>query len=261
MRSNTGPSFPTVGTNNVCDPTLPPPCAIGWQGAATAGIFAGNLNLPSTAVGTISNYKIQVDEYTQPGGNGTTLTFVKTVLNRTLTANLSSGGIPSTGYIFDTKTVPIYYFTNNYDLIKNRYVYKVTYSATSSVCGTLSSYSYFKILDDGQVNDPNGGVNWRMANPNAASNAPSTITANSKFKIYPNPASNALHLSWVAKEAHTLGTIVISDMLGKVVARQYLNEATGQNNASVDISRFAPGIYHYTVSTGAGIEKGNFVKQ
>lgn len=248
-----GPSFATVGTLNVCDPTLAPPCSVGWLGASSVGIFSGNLNTPSGTVGTISNFIVKVDEYTQAGGSGTALTFVKTVLNRTISTNLSAGGIPTIGYGFDNKTSPNHYFTNNYDAIKGVNVYKITYSATTANCGVISSYSYFKILDDGTVGDQDGGYNWKVTNVTSTS-------GNSAISVYPSPASDKLHFHWISKENHA-AKVAITDILGHVIIRQRVVEKMGQNDLVIDIADIASGIYYYTAATASGVQKGTFVKK
>ena len=246
------PSFAAVGTGNICNPAVPPPCKIGWLGASSVGISSGNQNLPPGSLGSISNYKILVEEFSQPNGNDSPLVFVKTVLNRTLTTNLTSGGIPPTiGYSFNPRTTPINYFVNNYDVIKNNYVYKVTYSATSSTCGVVSSYSYFKILSDGLTADPDGGINWRQAPGENAT----------QFAVYPNPATTELKVSWNGETQNT-AEMVVTDMMGRTLLQKTVEGTTGQNIAVLDIAHLAPGIYHLSGKTGNGKQyRINFVKQ
>ncbi len=247
-----GPSFFAAG---VINPASIPPCYVGWMGASSVGVINGDLN---ASVGSATNYKILVEEFDQPHGNDSPLVFRQVILNR----NLPATGIPASGYIFDGKTNPTpanaHYFTDitNYDAIKNRYVYRVTYSATGS-CGTIRSYSYFKILSDGLTGDANGGVNWRGA-PGNGSNT--TLPGNGQFKAYPNPATTALTLSWNSS-VDAAASVTISDMLGQVVLKQILNINKGQNANELNVAGLAPGVYHYTVSMEQGMQQGNFVKK
>lgn len=250
--TDAGPRFAPIGVQN---PTLPPPCSTGWLGASTVGIMRADLNLAPSVIGALSNYKVLVEEYTQPSGSGNALVFRQTILNRTLPS-----GIPPLGYLFDGRTNPspanTHYFNSfpNYDLIKDNYVYKVTYSAISANCGLISSTSYFKILNDGLTADPDGGVLWKKVEPG------NFTMPEDQLHVYPNPASTTLNMSWLGKTARS-SKVIITNALGSTVKESSVMEINGTNNVTIDISQFAPGIYYYSKITDDGVQNGNFVKK
>jgi hypothetical protein len=240
--------------------TSAPPCAKGWLGAATAGIFQPNssaVNNPyGLSIGTITGYTITVEEFTQ-GTPGGALTATGTgpggnIVNYITTTDLSTGGIPSGGLNFNAQSYTGNYFIANYATIRNNFVYKVTYQADISggTCSTYKAVSYFKILSDG-TSSPSGGVTWRMAN---------TVNGTS-FDVYPNPTSDKLNFKWKSMEAEGSVTVVITDMLGLVVLKQDYSEVKGANNISLSMSAFAPGVYNYSVNADGGVQRGTFVKK
>jgi len=265
LNGDAGPRFEVFGTNspannnNVTDPTTTPVCRYGWQGATTAGIAKGNTSNPYTiSPGTITKYNVRIEEYTQSGGNGTALTATGIVpLNRDLTTNLSNGGFPLIGiYVFDSKTVPIRYFTNNYQTIKGVNVYKLIYTAytNNASCSTISSVSYFKIMDDGLTTfDPDGGVNWRKTN--------NEMAAGQFMQVYPNPATGGLNFRWNGSRDKNEGRLAITDMVGRTVIQESLSGGRGSNVTTLDISALVPGIYHYSVSIGDEKGQGSFTKK
>ena len=68
------------------------------------------------------------------------------------------------------------------------------------------------------------------------------------LKVYPVPASNLLHIEWLAKDANAI--LSIYDLNGKMV---YSQEAySGFGKYSVDVSQWSRGIYYLKVYSQAG---------
>jgi parallel beta-helix repeat protein len=84
-----------------------------------------------------------------------------------------------------------------------------------------------------------------------------TITA-----VYPNPAKTELNLVISSSKAATV-TIMINDMMGKILARSSTELAVGENQQYLDISSLAAGTYIIKVVSANGSETAlkRFVKQ
>lgn len=67
------------------------------------------------------------------------------------------------------------------------------------------------------------------------------------FKLYPNPAKDATLLSWSGNSSGMF-TLKVSDMLGRVVMQENLNESTGRY--SINTGNLVSGVYAVTVHQG-----------
>ncbi len=73
-----------------------------------------------------------------------------------------------------------------------------------------------------------------------------------QVSAYPNPTSGAVNFSVVSAK-NTTGTVVITDMLGKVVKVINTNGITvGNNTVNADLSSLSNGVYFYNVATKEG---------
>ncbi|MCB0598447.1 MAG: T9SS type A sorting domain-containing protein [Lewinellaceae bacterium] len=75
------------------------------------------------------------------------------------------------------------------------------------------------------------------------------------MKLFPNPVTNELTVSFILPDAMPV-QLFVTDLNGKVVNRQPLNGDAGRQEAKVDASRMAPGVYFvHLVSQGAKLTK------
>ncbi|HXU28107.1 MAG TPA: T9SS type A sorting domain-containing protein, partial [Bacteroidia bacterium] len=81
------------------------------------------------------------------------------------------------------------------------------------------------------------------------------IAGSNKVSIYPNPATNALHISFAS--AVNKASVKIFSVIGTEVLSA---NATG-SDLSVDISNLAAGTYMVQITTDNGVETKKIVKQ
>ncbi len=74
-----------------------------------------------------------------------------------------------------------------------------------------------------------------------------------KFKIYPNPANNLVHIN---NQDIAINSISITDMNGRIVAGNY-----NKDNGTVDVSALAQGMYVMSIMYDGGIYNKKIVKQ
>ncbi|PZF71529.1 T9SS type A sorting domain-containing protein [Taibaiella soli] len=231
-------------------PVTTPPCTQGWLGASTLGITQGAATgtaptlTPANFPGATTPYEVRVEEFKSDGATPNRTTPI-------LKKNPASIGL---AFTFNPKTSPSYYFTNNYETIKNNYVYKTVVSMNSVECGIVRDSSYFKIIDGGLSSDDGGSgypEQWRMVE----------VPASEVVNVYPNPTVNNVHFAWNSNAEGKDATISIVDVLGRVIYNQTLAETKGSNDRLVDLSTVASGTYHYTLKTSNGEKTGTVVKQ
>lgn len=234
---------PTFSPASLSTSAAAPPCNTGWLGAASAGIRNG----VAVGIPAGNTYTVDVDEFTS--GN----VYIHQVVHKTGLAS-----VPNTPpFTFNNRSTPVGYFVNNYDAIKNNYIYKVTLSTTTTECGFVSAYSYFKIIDGGMSGSTNSPESWRLAN--SSTNPDELIEP---VHIFPNPAIDNVHVSWLSKADNAgKANITVTDVLGKIVLQKELPQLQGTNETTLDISVLAPGIYHYVLHTANGDNNGKLVKQ
>jgi hypothetical protein len=74
----------------------------------------------------------------------------------------------------------------------------------------------------------------------------SVLRNNNNFKAYPNPANNSITVTYTAQKSSRY-IFEIADMNGRVVLHKEVNTMPGTNRTTIDISRFAKGIYAVSV--------------
>lgn len=84
--------------------------------------------------------------------------------------------------------------------------------------------------------------------------------ANTKVSVYPNPASDLVYVS-LSSGAAEKTTIVITDVLGKVVISQNTNLVNGDNNVEVNVSALNSGVYFITSNSGSDKVTKRFIKR
>ena len=75
------------------------------------------------------------------------------------------------------------------------------------------------------------------------------------MKLYPNPATNTLHVEFEGLD-DPQGTITVADITGVVV--QYVE--TSQRGVTIDVSHLTPGLYVVSFRNGKGVVVKKFVK-
>jgi hypothetical protein len=73
------------------------------------------------------------------------------------------------------------------------------------------------------------------------------------FKIYPNPATEILHIN---SPLVTAQQIIIHDLMGRTIAQCEMTK-----EVAIDISQYAPGVYHLYINNGLQTTSARFVKQ
>ncbi|RQO30909.1 hypothetical protein DBR32_09360 [Taibaiella sp. KBW10] len=208
-------------------------CRDGWLGAVSVEIKQPTV--APTGVLTIQNYILSVQE-------------------------VNSSGVPVPGGLFrdSIQTTPFNdlnlntltngWFITNYTTIRNSAYFKVTLGVNTTPCGLIERYSYFRIIDGGA-----GGNWWKQTFPGLKIGGLDKETA----QVYPNPAKGKINLSWHANsDIESKATFQLNNTLGKVVLQQALTQQEGSNEAVVDVSRLAPGIYYYQLEANGTIYKG-----
>ncbi|MBK9460774.1 MAG: T9SS type A sorting domain-containing protein [Sphingobacteriales bacterium] len=78
--------------------------------------------------------------------------------------------------------------------------------------------------------------------------------------IEPNPASNLVSLSFDSPKVAT-ATLLVYDVVGKLVYTQQLNTTAGNNKLTLDVSSYAVGTYFVTINTPNGTSTTKLLKK
>lgn len=204
-------------------------CKDGWLGAFSTGIQQGTF-IPSGSL-TIQNYVLSVQQVDNTGNPiGAVLGTV------TLTTTLNNYG-------FNDLTNG--WFAANYNTIKNNAYFKVTLGANTTPCGLVERYSYFRIID--------GSNFWKTTQPGSVPGRMELETA----QVFPNPAKDKIYITWYAdSNSESDARIQLNNVLGKTILQQSATQQQGSNEATVDVSQLAPGIYYYQLQANGTIFKG-----
>ncbi|MCY1542006.1 hypothetical protein D9M68_777270 [compost metagenome] len=150
---------------------------------------------------------------------------------------------PFNNFNFNSLT-PNGWFLANYNTIKNNAYFKVTLGVNTTPCGLIERYSYFRIIDGGIP-----GNYWK-----------SGLTFDSEanaVQVFPNPAQDQINFTWSAgNNPESAASVQLSNVLGKTVLQQSFIQQNGNNEAALDVSELAPGIYYYQLEANGKIHKG-----
>jgi len=80
------------------------------------------------------------------------------------------------------------------------------------------------------------------------------------MKVFPNPASDNLNISFVTNEASSVDCKIL-DVTGKLLYNKHLESDGGLVEESVNVSEFATGIYFLRIETPKGTTIEKFVKE
>lgn len=127
---------------------------------------------------------------------------------------------------------------------------RVTYSITPNANLAPGTHIYNLAAIYFDYNDPiltnkTDNIVW-------APESVSEVVANPAFSLYPNPVKSSLNVKFA--EGQQSGTIVICDVLGKVISRQ---AAIGFESFSVE--HLEAGVYTFSLSNGSGSFTSKFV--
>ena len=86
------------------------------------------------------------------------------------------------------------------------------------------------------------------------------LLENKAAKAFPNPFSNQLNLDLNVAQSQN-ATVLLVDMLGKMVFSTTKNLNEGQQNITIDVENIPNGAYTYMVKMADGILTGRVVKQ
>ncbi len=114
----------------------------------------------------------------------------------------------------------------------------------------LVAYTFFN-----SNNPADSAIVYVLYNTNPLATGIAATTLQNNISIYPNPAKDAIHLS---AAADINGTLTITNSIGVVVYKQTL---TNKRTASIAISNWAAGVYHYNLESKGERVAGSFTKQ
>lgn len=84
----------------------------------------------------------------------------------------------------------------------------------------------------------------------------SAIQVGTATKIFPNPAKDYILI--VANESEPLLFYEITDMLGRIIIREAVDQYDGYFQKKLDLTHYSPGIYTVTLYKNSGIESRKF---
>ena len=89
-----------------------------------------------------------------------------------------------------------------------------------------------------------------------------TIAAASTLgmKLYPNPADDQIHLSYVSNE-NNASIVTVIDLTGHVVFNQVLDQTGSTGELVLDLSNYSEGMYVVTLQNGKDVITQRFIRQ
>lgn len=114
----------------------------------------------------------------------------------------------------------------------------------------LVSYTLFN-----NNNPADSAIVYVLYNTIPSTTGIASTTAQNNIRIYPNPATDVIHLSTTTD---INGKLTITNSIGAVVYKQTL---TNKRSATIAISNWAAGMYHYNLESNGERLAGSFIKQ
>jgi hypothetical protein len=124
----------------------------------------------------------------------------------------------------------------------------VTITNTNVSGGDTDNYYYY--FYDWNVQAPSFACTSERVEVQAVVLDVNSIESTADVRLYPNPASNNMSLSFTS-ETNGLMQVRLLDQTGRVVFNEPLNATVGANNHQFDVSSFASGIYQLQLARGA----------
>ncbi|MBK9543766.1 MAG: T9SS type A sorting domain-containing protein [Bacteroidetes bacterium] len=119
---------------------------------------------------------------------------------------------------------------------------------------TAVSGSHQKLLVNAVIWLATPGTEPRMSAPTIA--AASTLG----MKLYPNPADDQIHLSYVSNE-NNASIVTVIDLTGHVVFNQVLDQTGSTGELVLDLSNYSEGMYVVTLQNGKDVITQRFIRQ
>lgn len=114
----------------------------------------------------------------------------------------------------------------------------------------LIAYTFFN-----SSNPADSAIVYVLYNTIPSTTGIASNTFQNNIRIYPNPANDIIHLS---ATADINGTLTITNSIGAVVYKQTL---ANKRTASIAISNWAAGVYHYNMESKGERVAGSFTKR
>jgi hypothetical protein len=80
------------------------------------------------------------------------------------------------------------------------------------------------------------------------------------LSVYPNPTNGAINFR-LDEDMNDAVNIVVSDVVGKIVANLQLENVLAGKENQIDLSNIAAGMYTYTIRGGGKFGTGKFIKE
>ena len=119
---------------------------------------------------------------------------------------------------------------------------------------TAVNGSHQKLLVNAVIWLATPGTAPRMSAPTIA--AASTLG----MKLYPNPADDQIHLSYVSNE-NNASIVTVIDLTGHVVFNQVLDQTGSTGELVLDLSNYSEGMYVVTLQNGKDVITQRFIRQ
>lgn len=114
----------------------------------------------------------------------------------------------------------------------------------------LVAYTFFN-----SSNPADSAIVYVLYNTIPSTTGIASNTLQNNISIYPNPATDVIHLS---ATADINSTLTITNSIGAVVYKQTF---TNKRSASITISNWAAGVYYYYMESNGEHVAGGFIKQ
>lgn len=87
-----------------------------------------------------------------------------------------------------------------------------------------------------------------------------TAASQTGLNVYPNPTKNIVNIAIDSKETHNNASILISDLNGRIVHRQFISQISNGQVITIDLSAFAKGMYILAIEAEALYSATRIVK-
>ena len=258
------PATITGGTNGLCNQTEP------FSTPIMAGVTSYNWTAPGTVngngnnavtidFGALTTGQVCVSASNACGTSNTRCTAIKGAPN-------TPASITATPNTWCPNTAGVE-FNANIANVTGAYTLSWTYPETSanyvSGGGNSSSLTLDWTTGNGAVmlTASNAcGSGTKVFNVVLDNCREAGIDATQQFEVYPNPANDLVNISYQS-DAKELIKVSLMDYSGKLVYIQNIQAGSGMNNYSLDVSKFAPGVYMLNIQSINGNMQRKLIKQ
>ncbi len=259
------PASITGGTNGLCNQTEPfsTPIMAGvtsYNWTAALGTVNGNGNNAVTIdFGALTTGQVCVSATNSCGTSNARCTSIKGAPNTPASITATPGTwCPNTAGVE---------FNANIANVTGAYTLSWTYPETSanyvSGGGNSSSLTLDWTTGNGavMVTTSNAcGSGTKVFNVVLDNCREAGIDATQQFEVYPNPANDLVNISYQSDDKELIKVSLI-DYSGKLIYIQKIQVGSGMNNYSLDVSKFAPGVYMLNIQSKNGNVQRKLIKQ